>query len=81
MRIKVKDGETFRLNLPLPTGLVLNRLTAGFACKAMEENGVQITYRQMVKLICAIKAYKRSHPDWVLVEVRSAGGEEVSVQI
>ena len=81
MRIKVTDGASFRLNLPLPNGLVLNRFTAGFACRAMEENGIHITRSQMVCLIHAVKAYKRNHPEWVLVDVQSSHGESVYIKI
>ena len=81
MRIKVSDGERFRMDLPLPTGLVLNRVGAAFACKALEERDIHITTGQMMKLMNAIKDYKKHHPEWCLVEVKSQDGEYVMVKL
>ena len=80
MRIKVIDGDT-RLDLPLPTGLVLNRFTAEIAARAAADNGVNLTGAQVNALIRAAKDFKRSHPDWCLVEVESADGEYVMVRL
>lgn len=81
MRIQVSDGRRFRLYLPIPTGLVLNRFTAGIACRAAEEQGVHISRKQMRALFDAIHACRREYPDWVLVEAKCAGGEQVIIRI
>lgn len=80
MRIIVRSDDT-NINLPLPTGLVLNRVTAALAAWAAAENGVHITGAQMYALIGAIRDFKRSNPDWCLVEVESADGEYVMVKL
>lgn len=81
MRIKVHDGDDFRLDLPLPTGLVFNRLTASFAAKAAAEAGVTVTSQQMHRLFDHVKRCKKAHPDWVLVEVTNKDGEYVMVKL
>ena len=81
MLIKVRSQDGPNLTIPIPTGLFCNRLTAGFAAKAMEQNGCTATPEQMVRLFKAIRQCKRKHPDWVLVEVQSADGDYVYVKL
>ncbi len=81
MRIKVSDGKKFRMDLPLPSGLVLNRVGAVFLCRELNEEGVHISTGQMMDVIRAIKAYKKAHPEWCLVEVQSKAGEYVMVKL
>lgn len=79
VRVRAKDGPN--LFIPIPTGLFCNRLTAGFAAKAMAQNGCAATPAQMAKLFRTVRRYKRKHPDWVLTEVQSANGDYVSVKL
>ncbi|MBQ7230813.1 MAG: hypothetical protein IJX04_07955 [Oscillospiraceae bacterium] len=81
MLIKVRSADGPNLTIPLPTGLFCNRLTAGFAAKAMAQNGWNATPEQMVRLFRAIRRYKRKHPDWVMVEVQSSEGDYVYVKL
>ena len=81
MIIKVRSQDGPNLFIPIPTGLFCNRLTAGFAAKAMAQNGVTATPAQMVKLFRVIRKVKRRHPDWVLVEAESAEGDRVYVKL
>ena len=80
MRISVKEAA-HNFCLRLPTGLVLNRLTAGAICKEAKKHGVNITYRQAVRFLKALHAYRRDRKDWVLVEVNSAKGEYVQIKL
>ena len=80
MRITVQSDDV-NLRIPIPTGLVLNDLTAGLAPKLMAQNGVTITTKQARKFIRAMKKYKRRHRDWVLVEVQSADGDYVEIKL
>lgn len=73
------EGE--RRNLFLPSGLVLNRLTVGIGVKALEKYSVHMSYAQVVKLVKCVRACRRAYPDWVLVQVRSADGDEVVVKL
>ena len=80
MRIMIcSKGE--RRNLFLPSGLVLNRLTVGIGVKALEKYTVHMSYAQMVKLVKCIHAYRKAYPDWVLVQVRCADGDEILVKL
>ena len=47
MRIIVKDKDT-NLNLPIPTRLVVNGLTAGLLCRELEKYGTHVTRRQLM---------------------------------
>ena len=80
MRIQVNDGNR-RIVIPLPTGLVFNSLTASIAVRAAAEHGVVMSAAQMRRFFRAVKAYKRAHPDWVLVDVQSADGEAVKIKL
>ena len=81
MIIKVRSEGGPNLFIPIPTGLLCNRLTAGFSAKMMEQNGMHATPEQMVRFFRAVRRYKRKHPDWVLTEVRSSNGDYVYVKL
>ncbi len=81
MRIVVKENEGRRIRILMPTGLVFNGVTAGIASKQLEKYGTNITRKQMMALIKAMKRYRRAHPEWVLVEVRDADGDFVQVKL
>ena len=81
MIIKIRSNDGPNLFIPFPTGLLCNRLTAGFAAKAMEQNGWSATPAQMVRFFRAVRRYKRKHPDWVLTEVQSSNGDYVYVKL
>lgn len=80
MRIIVKDKDT-NLNLPLPTGLVVNRLTARVACAALKKQGVPITQRQMARLMKEWRRFRCRYPRWTLVEVEGHEGEHVKIEL
>ena len=79
VKVRAKDGPN--LTIPIPTGLLCNRLTAGFSAKMMEQNGVHATPEQMVRFFRTARQYKRKHPDWVMVEVESSTGDYVFVKL
>lgn len=81
MRIRVREKGGTNLFVPLPTGLICNRLTALIAARAASEYGVRVSPARLVRLFTALKRYKKQHPDWVLVEVHSADGDYVSVKL
>lgn len=82
MRIFVtKNGET-RVNLHVPTGLLLNPVSATLASAFIKEkDGTRYTGEQLRKAAQVLKDYKRSHPDWVLVEVDTHEGEHVNITL
>ena len=81
MIVKIRSQSGPNLFIPIPTGLFCNRLTAGLAAKAMQQNGWNATPEQMVRFFQAARQYKRKHPDWVLAEVRSSDGDYVYVKL
>ena len=81
MRIIVKSKEGPNIWLPLPSGLLLNPLTARLAPKYLKDHGVHITSQQAVTFIKTLNRYRRKHRDWVLVEVESADGDYVKIKI
>ena len=80
MKIAIKWDET-KLTLHFPTGLVLNRLTAGMVRRSLKKKGVRLTRKQTVLFIKELKRYKKSHRDWNLVEVEEDGKNSVIIKI
>lgn len=80
MKIQVRSPET-NLNIVLPTGLVLNGLTARILPKVLAQNGIQLRSEDAVRFVKALNQYRRSHPEWVLVDVDSASGEKVYIKL
>ena len=68
MRIIVRDGE-HNLNIPFPTGLMVNGLTARVACAALRKKGVPITQKQMAGLMKAWGGVRPPDPHWAPVGV------------
>ena len=73
MRITVTGLEHDR-NLVFPTGLLLNWITVFYIVRKAKKHGVALEYRQMVKLIKILNDYRRTHKDWILMELERAGG-------
>jgi len=80
MKIRIRS-EDANFTLPIPTGLLLNPLTAGLLPKLLEEYGIHVTGQQIMGLYSAIKQFSRRNKDFVLVEVHSADGEEVLIKL
>ncbi len=83
MRIHIKtDGR--RINLIFPTAILLNRLTAHMIAgksKIDVDSTPQLSGEQLNRLFTTIKQFKKSHPNFVLVEVRTHDGEEITVKL
>ncbi len=80
MKVLINWDET-KLALRFPTGLILNRLTAGIVCRKLKKEGVTLTRKQTVLFIKELKRYKRKHRDWSLVEVEENGKNRVIIKI
>lgn len=81
MRVIVQEGTGESHDIRIPTGMALNRVTAGFVSGICKKNGVEISKKQLLELIKVVKDYKKTHPDWKLVEVDDADGEHVEIII
>lgn len=79
MRVYVKEDTGQKFDIRIPTGLALNRVTAGIAAKMCQKNGVEISKKQLQVLVKTLKDYKKHHPDWKLLEVDDADGEHVEI--
>lgn len=80
MRIVVKESS-HNIRLYFPSAWMLNRWTAAAICREAEKHGVKIRHSQMRTFLKALKHYRRTHPEWVLVEVNGAKGEYVKVKL
>lgn len=80
MRIIVKDQDV-HLNLPIPTRLVVNGLTAGVLCRVLEKHGTHVTRKQLMVFVKELHRFRRRHPKWTLVEVQGHDGEYVKIQL
>lgn len=81
MKIIVNREIGHGINLRLPTGLLLNSLTARIVCGFLNDKGVSIPHCQMNVLFREVERYRKKHPNWKLVEVDSADGEHVEIVI
>ena len=77
MKITVNNHTVFRF----PTGLIINRLTAGIIRRQLKKRGLGLTRRQTALFIKELKQYKKRHPDWNLVETTEKDGDSVIVKI
>ena len=80
MKILINWDNT-KLALHFPTGLILNRCTAGIVRKELKKEGITLTRKQTVLLIKELKRYKKTHRDWNLVEVTESGKNSVIIKI
>ena len=69
------------MTLRFPTGLILNRLTAGIVRKELEKEGILLTRKQTILFIKELKRYKKKHRDWNLVEVEGSDEDSVIIKI
>lgn len=80
MKISIKSDD-LKLTLRLPTGLILNRLTAGIVCRKLKKEGIHLTRKQTVLFIKELKKYKKKHHDWNLVEVSENDTNSIVIKI
>ena len=81
MKIQITNSDS-NLKLPVPTCILLNRLTAASLIrKANQKYGCAVDPRLTGKLLKALKVYRDSHPEWVFIEVLSANGENISITL
>ena len=84
MRVKVIiPKDNIKLNIPVPLGIFLNRLTcpliAHFATKYTE--GLYIDGDQLHQIAKSLKQSKKIHGHYTLVDIESSDGEIVKIEI
>lgn len=80
MKISIKSDD-LKFTLRLPTGLILNRLTAGIVCRKLKKEGIHLTRKQTVLFIKELKKYKKKHRDWNLVEASENDTNSIVIKI
>ena len=80
MKLSIKS-DNLKLTLRLPTGLILNRLTAGIVCRKLKKEGIHLTRKQTVLFIKELKKYKKKHRDWNLVEISENDTNSIVIKI
>lgn len=81
MRIYIKEESGKKWTFRIPIGLAFNRVTAGAIAKQCQKEGSDISKKQLRALIKEVKAYKKSHKSWKLVEIDSADGNHVEIDL
>ena len=79
MKLIVNDGVERKVNLTVPTWLILNKMTVSFLSDFLQRNGVTVTREQMKLFVAEIRTYKKQHGNLTLLEVKSKTGEEVTI--
>ena len=79
MRVYIKESTGKQHDIKIPTGLALNRVTAGIISNACQKNGINISKKQILELMKAFKCFKKHHLSWKLLEVYDADGEHVEI--
>lgn len=86
MKIYVNDSDGTNIKIRIPTGLLLNRITAMILSKVLTTvpgipNNIKFSKQQIYFLLKTVKNYKRNHPGWKLIEVHSADGDIVEITL
>ncbi len=81
MGIIIREGTGKTVHLRLPTGLIMNGVSAAVLSARLRAQGVDISAKQLRILFHAIKEYQNAYPDWKLVEVESGNGTLVEIVI
>lgn len=88
MRILVKSANERTIHIILPSGLILNNLTATLGTKVINkyinqncDSTVNITSHDVRKLVQEIRRLKRKYPNWYLVDIESSDGDVVKIKL
>lgn len=81
MRIIINDENDANMRLRLPTGLVLNPVSALFLRCMLKKKGIAVSRRLAIIFVKSLRDYKREHPEWRLVEMESAAGEHLQIML
>lgn len=81
MKMVVKSSGGVRIPFWLPTVLLLNEATACLLASQARKYGATVNNRDMIKAISALRRYKRRNGGLRLMEVVSANGDKVTVDV
>lgn len=80
MKIRIREGGV-RLRLPIPNRLAFSGLSARVFARAAKDQGVELTAAQILTFFQAIRRYRKAHPGFTLVEVRTKDGGVVEIKL
>ncbi len=83
MKVHVQ-AEGRNIQISLPTGLIFSRFVLRTAARSIRINGRHVpglTVEGADALSREVKALKRRHGSWTLVEVRGADGSRVTITL
>lgn len=81
MRIIVKQEKGKNIRILLPSRLVFNRFSAALIPLALKNSDLKINRRQARTMVKTILDCRRRFPNWSLVEVDSADGEHIRINL
>ena len=82
MRVRVHTKD-IKLTIPVPNALAFNHAVALIASKALQKSvpSFQVTPDQFDRLWAALREVRREWGKFILVEVYTVNGEEISVSL
>ena len=81
MKIDVTGENQKHICITVPTGLLLNRLTAGVVANSASKRGISLTQEQAVKLMRLLDECRKRYADWKIVEIETSDGDHVEIMI
>ena len=81
MRIEVSGENERHIRITVPTGLLLNRLTASVVASSASKRGISLTQEQTVKLIRLLDECRKRYADWKIVEIETSDGEYIEITL
>ena len=81
MKIEIFQENRKCITLALPSGIVLNRMTAPVIAKRFRRKEIPLTAEQLKHLFRAVHAYKKAHEEWVFLEAEFPNGSVVRMKI
>ena len=80
MKIEIIKPQGSEIRISFPTALLCNRFSAFLVRRSLKAQGLMLTKKQTASFLKALKNYRKTHPDWTLVEVIHADGRQVLIR-
>ena len=81
MKISVIEKGKSGFGLQFPTGLLLNRLTAGIIARKLRKQGMQVSGKNVYGFAKAVRTYRKDNPQWQLVEIQDTKGARIQIKL
>lgn len=79
MLIVFQNENQKERRLYVPNAVALNRVTSVLIARGLEKRGVHLAYAQIREFAECIKAVRKRHPDWVLLEAEPSNNEKIKI--